>query len=120
MKLTPSRAARLAAGLTLAEAARLVERSPAYLAALERTNCFTEGLDWRLARLYSERCGAPVTRDLFLPLWSGVDPWSLVPRTPAALACQAAGGVRDGTLRAVRNPTAGRGAIRPAARLREL
>ena len=57
----PARAAREAAGLTLAAVAARVRRSPAYLAALERTGRFPYPLARRLAVLY----GAPLTH--FLP-----------------------------------------------------
>jgi hypothetical protein len=59
--LTPSRRARLAARLSLVEAAAFLERSPRYLGKLERLNSFPLQIAQRLAWRY----GAPL--DDFLP-----------------------------------------------------
>jgi hypothetical protein len=58
---TPSRRARLAARLSLAEAAAFLERSPRYLGRLERLNSFPLQIAQRLAWKYGARL------DDFLP-----------------------------------------------------
>jgi transcriptional regulator with XRE-family HTH domain len=57
----PARAARIAAGLTLDQAAEAAIRSPRYIAQLERSNHFPLQVAERLARTYGVRL------DTFLP-----------------------------------------------------
>ncbi len=59
--VTPSRLARLQADLTLAQAARFLDRTPRYLGRLERANSFPLHLARRLAWRYGARL------DDFLP-----------------------------------------------------